>query len=151
MYGEKLPFIFTDEADKQISDRDFQLRIPKFLDSKARLLSVLASEGHFPSGFGMNWDALLDCLRDFCWIDAKRIIVIHEDLPLANKEEEEDLSIYIDILATAVNDWKIVRKGPFAEPSLPMPFIEHELIIIFPSQYEAFTTKLYREISNSNN
>ncbi|MFR9164902.1 MAG: barstar family protein [Dysgonomonas sp.] len=35
----------------------------------------------FPNYFGFNWNALLDCLRDFDWIEEKYIILIH-DCPL---------------------------------------------------------------------
>lgn len=92
-------------------------------------------EGHFPAYYGCNWDALLDCLRDFSWADQRRIVITHDDLPLSNDKKE--LQVYLEILETAVIDWKKVKEGPFAEPPKEMPYIEHELLVVFPSSVES--------------
>lgn len=35
--------------------------------TKGRFLAVTARALHLPAWFGMNWDALADCLTDFAW------------------------------------------------------------------------------------
>ncbi|RUP21055.1 hypothetical protein BC936DRAFT_139218 [Jimgerdemannia flammicorona] len=39
--------------------------VPANISSKEDLLGTLAKELEFPSYFGRNWDALVDCLRDY--------------------------------------------------------------------------------------
>ncbi len=39
---------------------------------KTTLLHALYQSGEFPAGFGFNWDALLDVLRDLAWLEPAR-------------------------------------------------------------------------------
>jgi hypothetical protein len=68
----------------------------------------------FPTYFGENWNALFDCLRDFHWVDKRRIVLVHDDVP---DIPADDLRVYLEILRDAVTDW---RAG---EP--------HELVVVF--------------------
>ncbi len=43
---------------------------------KATLLHALYQSGEYPAGFGFNWDALLDVLRDLEWLAAARGIAL---------------------------------------------------------------------------
>lgn len=50
---------------------------------KATLLHALYQSGEYPAGFGFNWDALLDALRDLAWLgDARGIAFVwrHPDV-----------------------------------------------------------------------
>ena len=123
-------FGFIGDASKPVTEQDFLLQIPKGVQSTTDLFSHYEERGDFPGYFGHNWDALLDCLRDFSWKTQRRIVIAHDDLPLSNNEKE--LRIYLEILETAAKDWKEVREGPFAEAAEGMPYVEHELLIIFP-------------------
>jgi hypothetical protein len=49
------------------------------VESKGDLLSALARAMEFPSYFGMNWDALDECLRDLSWRPAKGYILLLRD------------------------------------------------------------------------
>jgi len=135
MNASKLPFLFVSDPAGLATPQDFVLRVRRNIQTKMDLLSHYAKEGHFPDYFGGNWDALLDCLRDFSWASQKRIVLAHDDLPVASQEDE--LRVYLEILETAVNDWKEVRGGPFAEPPKEMPYVEHELVVGFPSSAES--------------
>lgn len=139
----KLPFVFIDDINKLATVQDFLLKVPKDIQSKSDLFSYYEKGGNFPDYFGSNWDALLDCLRDFSWINQRRIIITHGDLPLLKVVSE--LRVYLEILQTAVNDWKEVRKGPFAETSKEMPYVEHELLVVFPSSVETTITHVIGE------
>ncbi len=131
----KPPFVFADYVSSIVTDQDFLLKVPSGVKSTADLFSWYQKEGRFPDYFGRNWDAFLDCLRDFSWTDKKRIIIAHDDVPLSGNEKE--LRTYLEILKTAVNDWKEVKERPFTEPPKEMPYFEHELLVVFPSVAEA--------------
>jgi RNAse (barnase) inhibitor barstar len=125
------PFLFVDDIGHVVAQSDFHVEIPPGIQSQAELFLRYEKAGHFPGYFGRNWDALLDCLRDFSWTELKRIVITHEDLPLANNEAE--LRIYLEILETAVSDWQEVREGTFAEAPREMPYVQHELLVVFPA------------------
>jgi RNAse (barnase) inhibitor barstar len=135
MSTSKPTFVFADNLSSIATDQDFLLKVPSGVESTADLFSWYQKEARFPDYFGRNWDAFLDCLRDFSWIEKKRIIIAHADVPLSGNEKE--LRTYLEILATVVDDWKEVKEGPLAEHPREMPFFEHELVVIFPSAAEA--------------
>jgi hypothetical protein len=135
MNMDKLPFLFVNDVSTLPTEHDFVLKVKKGIQSEADLLSHYELEGNFPGYFGRNWDALLDCLRDFSWASQKRIIIAHQDLPLEN--DVEGLRIYLDILETAINDWKEIREGPSFVPLDGVPFVKHELLVVFPSAVES--------------
>lgn len=94
---------------------DFVARVPQGLTNRDDLFTVLRRELRLPDYFGGNWDALSECLRDLSWINARRIIIEHRDLPGL---DSETLGTYLDILVECVQDWKSGE--------------EHELFVVFP-------------------
>jgi RNAse (barnase) inhibitor barstar len=104
---------------------DVIAHVPLGLSTKNGLLEALKVELKFPDYFGHNWDALSDCLRDFHWMNKKRIVLVHEDLP---KIEESSLRIYIDVLSDAVKDW-----GPNED---------HILVVVFPPESKSYLKSL---------
>jgi hypothetical protein len=99
------PTIFTYVVStKEIAASDALVaRVGADIQTEQQLLECLYEQLAFPRYFGFNWNALFDCLRDFHWIDRKKIMIIHEELP---KLPAEDLKIYLEILRDAVSDWK---------------------------------------------
>jgi RNAse (barnase) inhibitor barstar len=81
----------------------FVVNIDSTINSKQDLLKNLSNSLNFPDYFGINWDALYDCLRDFSWIKEHTIKIIHLDLPNLSKDE---LEIYIATLYDSVTEWK---------------------------------------------
>jgi hypothetical protein len=77
--------------------------IPSGLAGADELLGAIGRELHFPGYYGMNWNALLDCLRDLTWIDEKCVLIKHTDLSLIPKD---DLLIYYDVLVEAAKTWE---------------------------------------------
>lgn len=110
--------------DYQIKNKDytFVAKLPKGISQKQQLLSSLSNCLKFPDYFGMNWDALDDCLSDFNWISRKTIVLYHEDVPLMIAKEEQ--STYLEILLHAVDTWKNSPK--------------HEFIVSFPSAVKSY-------------
>jgi Barstar (barnase inhibitor) len=109
-------FIFTDAA-RYVADHDsFKGVVRPGVSNVGQLMDAVAEAMKFPKYFGENWNALSDCMRDFHWIDKKNVVLVHTDVPSI---ELDDLSIYIDVLKGAVDDWKDTK--------------EHELFIVFPA------------------
>jgi len=95
-------FQFTNEVHKH-PDGDAYVAVIGDVNSKDELLRELSNELSFPDYFGHNWDALLECLNDFHWIDAHEIVLIHSSIPDIGSA---DLKIYLDILSGSVGRWK---------------------------------------------
>lgn len=110
---ETAPFVFVDELR---GPNSLVLKIPTGIASKRDLMETYAALG-LPDYFGMNWDALIDCLGDFHWVEAYEIILQHEDLPL--KQNVADLSIYLSVLWDAVMGWHGDE--------------DHRLVVLFPT------------------
>ena len=111
-------FTYTDNF-APFTARATQVVIPKSITSKADLLSLFSERLSFPKGFGANWDALFDCLRDLSWIRGIRVVVVHEGIPAMLSAD--DLRAYLGLLGDAVVSW---QKKPGA----------HELVVIFPAK-----------------
>jgi RNAse (barnase) inhibitor barstar len=69
----------------------------------SKLFENLAKILDFPDYFGQNWDALLDCLSDFDWIEDKQIILVHQHLP---NLDDDELRCYLEVLSDAVSRWE---------------------------------------------
>lgn len=106
-------FIFGPAA--RAGRNGFVARLPSGISSREHLFDLLTHALRLPPYFGRNWDALEECLRDLSWIMARRVILVHGDLPGL---ESDDLRVYIDILSNSVRHWR--RKQG------------HELLVVFP-------------------
>ena len=60
----------------------------------------------FPEHFGMNWDALDDCLRDMSWAPATAYVLLVTNAQQLLADEPTNLSIMLDILIAAGQDWE---------------------------------------------
>lgn len=129
---------FADSLDCERDD--FVLRVPAEIRSKADLLAVLASAGHFPDYFGGNWDALQDCLRDLSWIGNRKVVVVHSDLPL--RENPAECRNYLEILQTVLADWSENVRPDAAEFPPDWPYVDHELRVVFPLKTKAIIARL---------
>jgi hypothetical protein len=138
-------FIFADRLTDIACRDDFLIAVPRGIQTRKELLAIYERIGRFPGYFGGNWDAFLDCLRDFSWISERRIVIAHSDLPLS--ADNDGARIYLEILATAVNDWHKPKAGPFAEPPLEMHYVEHEVVVVFPTELRKTINHLPRRSS----
>ncbi|MES2975766.1 MAG: barstar family protein [Pseudomonadota bacterium] len=115
-------------VDQENTAGSFVVDVPGGLQSKRELLETLATAGQFPDYFGCNWDALLDCLSDFGWIEERRIVIRHADLP--SRHSLEDCRTYLQILGESVRYWARAAGQPTAEHVMQP---SHELRVVFPS------------------
>jgi hypothetical protein len=97
-------------------DDDYVVEIPAGLSATAELLQALYERLKLPVYFGFNWNALLDCLRDFHWLKQSRSVIMHLDLPAIPRD---DLRIYLEVLADAVASWRADE--------------DHLLVVSFPA------------------
>ena len=49
-----------------------------------------------PEGLGTNWDSLDECLRDLSWVEERKIVLYHRDIPLEGSLADQQ--IYLDVL-----------------------------------------------------
>jgi len=116
-------FDFTDTPS--LSAEAFVARIPAGLTNAEALLQSVYEQARLPGYFGLNWDALSDCLRDLHWVEYQEVILLHSDLPGL---PPHDLRTYLEVLAECVASWA--------------PGEEHSLKVIFPSAARLQLAKL---------
>ncbi|HTP26066.1 MAG TPA: barstar family protein, partial [Anaeromyxobacteraceae bacterium] len=68
------------------------------------LMDALQDELRLPDYFGRNWDALWDVLRDLSWIQARRVVLAHLDLPCLAAPE---LRIYLRLFGLDPISWTV--------------------------------------------
>jgi len=96
-------FISHLEARLIPGESTLRVTVPAGLTSPTDLLRILAVGLRFPSYFGHNWDALFDCLCDFTWLNERRIVIIHEDVPSLPPPHTD---VYLKVLRDAVDSWQ---------------------------------------------
>ena len=99
--------------------------IPAGIHNTYKLLEILSKRLNFPDYFGMNWNALEECLRDFHWTTTNQISIFHEDLP---ELPWNDLKIYLNILTKVLQFWSLHS--------------ERTLLVSFPLYYQDAIVKL---------
>lgn len=86
---------------------------------KASLLRHLDDALHFPAGFGGNWDALSDSLRDLSWLHAKGYLLLIMHAETLRDADEAEFDIFTDILDEAAESWRTAGVPFFACIALP--------------------------------
>lgn len=84
----------------------------KGVKGKQNLLNALAVAARFPSGFGVNWDALADALCDLSWHQANGYVLLLRNASDTLGLSANDREIALDILADTVVYWR-QRNKPF--------------------------------------
>ena len=95
--------IFLKDTNNYKPKNALLVSVSSEIKTKEELFQELKRKLLFPKYFGFNWDALLDCLKDFHWINEKLIVLIHDEI---SSLDEQTLRNYLEILNTAVGDWE---------------------------------------------
>ena len=74
--------------------------------AKEALLEACARGLDFPKGFGANWDALSDCLRDFSWRPGSGYVIFWRGGAAIAAAAPDDLAIALEIFRDAASYWK---------------------------------------------
>src|SRR5262245_51060131 len=76
------------------------------VQGKKQFLARLAKAFHCPPYFGMNWDALSDCLRDLSWLNDNGWVMIFLNGQEFAVKNQDDFTTAIDVLQTAAEYWR---------------------------------------------
>ena len=123
-----MSFLFISDMGELTTAGAFVAEVPSGLRTKDELMEALYETLKLPDYFGMNWDALDECINDFSWIEENDIYIVHSDLP---KLGSKDLGIYIDIL-----------KGSIENDD---DRCDHRVIVAFPRSYKSAIRSLIVE------
>lgn len=80
------------------------------LASDAELFDALASAFAFPSYFGRNWNAVVDCLGDLAWLEAEGYVLVINDVGVGGVTEP--LARLLQIWPSVAQEWSAEGK-PF--------------------------------------
>jgi len=125
-------FEYFNDQSPQLNDKKdfFIVDIPPSISLKEEIFSEFYGQFLFKDLSGFNWDAMLDCLRDLSWIEQYSVVIRHADVPLLTDRHE--CEIYLDILRTAVIDWRMPPKENVISQLGGWPFVDHRLRVLFP-------------------
>jgi RNAse (barnase) inhibitor barstar len=89
--------------------RDAGLRVLQIdlagCSDKRTLLMRLGTQLDFPAGFGGNWDALSDNLRDLSWLKADGYALFFSDADALRSDATADFDTLLDVLDEASKAW----------------------------------------------
>ena len=80
-------------------------------DNMASILAILGQSLDFPAWYGVNLDALQDCLTDFSWRQASGYLIIISGADTLRAEEEPFLTLN-EVFASTIDEWRL-QKTPF--------------------------------------
>lgn len=83
--------IFVPDSREFVDDQSLVARIPRGVHSSERIFEILNDLLKLPGYFGLNWNALFDCLRDFHWVSEHTIIIVHEDFSMLAARGDAEL------------------------------------------------------------
>src|SRR5262249_35664927 len=76
------------------------------------LMNEVAAVFQFPSYFGLNWDALDECIQDLWWMKARAYLVIVSDLDKFLQNEESELGTFLSVIKSSAETWALAKGWP---------------------------------------
>lgn len=73
---------------------------------KEGLLAAIGRDMAFPEWFGVNWDALADCLNDLGWRPAEGYLVLLEHCDILHERAGGELVAALQIFEEAAGAWR---------------------------------------------
>lgn len=78
----------------------------KEIENKETFLRKTAEVMKFPAYFGLNWDALEECITDLAWCPAEEYILLYERSDIFAQADSTQWQIAIEILHSAEEYWE---------------------------------------------
>ncbi|UAT31472.1 barstar family protein [Bacillus badius] len=141
-----IPKEFSAEFDSLLHAKEWQKELNVIeMDAsrcinKRSLFNEWKTQLELPFYFSDNWDSLDECINDLSWFPEKKgfLLVIRNSEDLL-KEQEEDLSVCLEILNDAIQEWKSGR----AYDDFPDPPTAFNVVLICEKDFmEGLTEKL---------
>lgn len=89
--------------------RDAGLRVLRIdlegCDDKRTLLMRFGTQLDFPAGWGRNWDALSDALRDLSWLPGTGYALLLSDAQELRTASAGDFDMLLDVLSEVSAGW----------------------------------------------
>jgi len=104
--------VAADEGEGQIAEmaaaRGLCLAVIDLLGAtdKGGFLRKVADALEFPDYFGMNWDALNDCLTDFSWKSAEGYVLYFAGFQSFAEAAGAEAAVAVRILGVAADFWR---------------------------------------------
>ncbi|MEC4812271.1 MAG: barstar family protein [Scytonema sp. PMC 1069.18] len=76
------------------------------ISSKETFLRKVAEAMNFPTYFGVNWDALDECITDLTWCPAQRYVLFYERPDIFAQADPDNWQTAINILRSAEEYWE---------------------------------------------
>ena len=108
------PDVGEDELRKRAADLGFEFVVIDLRSAadKESFLSAVARALELPDYFGMNWDALNDCLTDMSWRPAGGYVLFLIGFQSFAEAAQAEATVAIRILGVAADFWR-QREVPF--------------------------------------
>jgi RNAse (barnase) inhibitor barstar len=75
------------------------------IKTKDQLFRLIADGMKFPGYFGMNWDALFDCLTDMSWLPANGYTLYVSNADQLWNSNKHDAGMLVEIWLSAAEFW----------------------------------------------
>lgn len=94
--------------------------------SVASFLKEFNEKFFFPDYFGLNFDALDECLNDLEWLEAENYLLFIRDIDVVLSEDPGAFNDFIRIMENTVKEWNQGRQyGAQYNPPTPFDVIFH--------------------------
>lgn len=101
--GKLREFTFVSNVRGFAESGALVVRVAGNIQTPTQLFELFYQSLTLPGYFGFNWNALFDCLRDLHWVNQRKVIIVHDDLPSLPPSE---MKIYLEVLRDSILDWK---------------------------------------------
>lgn len=75
-------------------------------DNATALLKLIGRSLHFPAWYGVNWDALADCLADLSWCDADGHVLLLHGIDILRHKDAAAVANLLNILSDVSAIWR---------------------------------------------
>jgi len=104
--------VLTEELQRRFSENGYHVFLVdgKQIHNKTSFLKAVAKTFNFPDYFGMNWDALNDCITDSTLFSNKGALIVFSDSGQFRLSANDDWQTAINIFLDAADFWKAKGK-----------------------------------------